>query len=258
MLECHNLTLSYGPNPIIEDLSISFASGKVAALCGPNGAGKSTLLAALASDLLPKSGAIKLAGVSLAALTPVQLARARAVLEQSPSLSAAFCTRVLTGLSIPREVPPAEAIRITNETLSALELSAMADRPVHQLSGGQRHRAHLARALAQLAGGKHLGGGQALMLDEPTASLDIAHQITVMLAARRAASEGTAVVVVLHDLNLAAAFADRVVLLSDGKIVADGTPSAALTEKTLTRVYAAPVRVGPGPTILPDYARAST
>ena len=119
----------------------------------------------------------------------------------------------------------------------------MADSSVHALSGGQQHRAHLARTLAQLQAGQCLDCGFVLMLDEPTASLDITHQISVMQAARRASERGVAVVVVLHDLNLAAAFSDRIVMLSKGAVVAEDIPDDLLTPELLTEVYETPISV---------------
>jgi iron complex transport system ATP-binding protein len=112
-----------------------------------------------------------------------------------------------------------------------------------RLSGGEQHRAHMARALAQLWAGRHLGGGRWLLLDEPTASLDLAHQAAVLRSARQAAAEGVGVVAVLHDLSLAAAVADRIVLMQTGRIVADGPPGAVLTAGRLSGVYGLSIAV---------------
>lgn len=120
---------------------------------------------------------------------------------------------------------------------------ALARRPLASLSGGQRHRAHLARALAQLRAGRARGGGRYLLLDEPTASLDLAFAVAAMQAVRGAAMAGAGVAVVLHDLDLAAAFADRIALMEAGRILACDRPARVLTEARLTAVYATPVRV---------------
>ncbi|QHQ37038.1 ATP-binding cassette domain-containing protein [Algicella marina] len=243
MYEVAGVTLGHGGPPVVSGLDLTFESGAVTALCGPNGAGKSTLLAALAGDLAPRTGVIRLAGHPVAGHSPAALARMRAVLEQSPGLAADFDVTTLAGLSVPREVPPAAAARLVRQVLVDLNLSALATASVLTLSGGQRHRAHLARAIAQLRAGRSLGGGKALLLDEPTASLDITHQVTVMEAARQAAAEGAAVIVVLHDLNLAAAFADRIVILHQGGVAADGPAATALRSETLSRVYQSAIDV---------------
>lgn len=256
MLEVRNLVLAHGRTTILSDVSFSVASGEVVALCGPNGAGKSTLLSALSGEMPPVSGAISIKGCDITGISAAQLAKCRAVLEQAPTLSATFDVRTLTSLSIPREVSPLEANRITRDTLAELDLTALSARPVHSLSGGQQHRVHLARTLAQLGAGRSLGGGDALMLDEPTASLDITHQITVMQAARRAAERGTAVIVVLHDLNLAAAFADRIVMLHKGGIAAKAPPAEVLTPSLLTGIYETEIAVsliGDTPIVTPVY-----
>ncbi|PZQ51701.1 MAG: iron ABC transporter [Rhodovulum sulfidophilum] len=251
------MTLGHGRVEIVRDASLEARPGAVLALCGPNGSGKTTLLSALAGDLAPWQGRVTLGGSDLSALRPAALARGRAVLEQSPSLSADFDVATLAALGIPREVPPGAAREIVAAALAAVDLAERAGVSVARLSGGQRHRAHLARALAQLAAGRGLGAGHALLLDEPTASLDVAHQIGVMRAARGAAREGAAVVVVLHDLNLAAAFADRIALMAEGRIVTEGAPAEVLTEAGLSALYGTPLRVDRAGGVLrvtPDFA----
>ena len=257
MLEVRNITLAHGTTTILLDVSLGIAQGELVALCGPNGAGKSTLLAAMSGEMPARSGSISINDTDIAGMSALELAQCRSVLEQTPTLSAAFDVETLTALSIPRAVPPRNVDAITRDVLLELDLTSFAKRPVHQLSGGQRHRAHLARSLAQLQGGRHIGGGNYLMLDEPTASLDITHQIAVMQAARRAAAAQSGVIVVLHDLNLAAAFADRIILLHDGGIVADGPPRDVLTPTRLSKVYQTEIRVTQGddaPTVTPVYA----
>lgn len=247
MLEVHAVTLAHGRTPVVRDASLAVAPGDVVVLCGPNGAGKSSLLAALGGELRPRAGRITIDGADIAELSAPALAGLRAVLEQTPHVAAPFRVAALAALGIPRALPLIRAEAIVAEVLEALGLAALADRPIDRLSGGQQHRAHLARALAQLAAGRALGGGRYLLLDEPTASLDLAHQAAAMTAARRSADAGAGVVVVLHDLNLAAAFADRIVLMDKGCIVIEDVPAQVLTEARLTQVYAAPLRILPGP-----------
>ena len=252
-----DLVLGHGRAEVVRGVSLAAAPGELLALCGPNGSGKTTLLSALSGDLVPWRGRVTLAGRAIATLRPAALARGRAVLEQSPGLSADFDVDTLAALGIPREVAPGEAAGLVARALAAVDLADCAALSVARLSGGQRHRAHLARALAQLAAGRLLGGGHALLLDEPTASLDVAHQIGVMRAARAAAEQGAAVVVVLHDLTLAAAFADRIALMAEGRLAALGPPREVLTEAALSALYGTLLRVdeaGGFLRVTPDFA----
>jgi iron complex transport system ATP-binding protein len=235
MLEAQGIWHGFGSTEVLRDVSVKVRPGEMVALCGPNGAGKSTLLAVMAGDYAPQQGLVHIDGQSVTGLPPDVLARRRAVLEQTPTLSAAFTVRELLALGIPRDVPPERANLLISETLSDVSLLDRADDNCLILSGGQRHRAHLARVLVQLAASDRACGY--LMLDEPTASLDIAHQIATMRIARRAARLGEGVLVVLHDLNLAAAFADRVVLMHQGRVVADGTGTDVFTAARLSAIY---------------------
>jgi iron complex transport system ATP-binding protein len=247
MLEARAVTLRRGGRAALDGVSLRVGPGELVALCGPNGAGKSTLLATLAGDLRPEAGAATLDGRPLAALSAVALAAQRAVLEQAPSLSAAFTVAELARLGADA-VPsaPVDPDAMALRALSAVGMTAHARRAADRLSGGERARAHLARVLAQLWAGRAAGGGRFLLLDEPTASLDLAHQVAVMRAARAAADEGAGVLCVLHDLNLAAAFADRLALLREGRVAAEGAPEAVLTADRLGALYGAPIAVSRG------------
>ena len=243
MFKATNLTLAHGRKKIVHEVNLAVNRGEVVALCGPNGAGKSTLLAAFSGDMKPVDGGITLDGANPREMGAKELATKRAVLEQSPSLTAAFTTDQLVRLSIPLELSPRDTDELVDDILSQVGLSEFQHRPVHQLSGGQQHRAHLARTLCQLESGRHLGGGDYLLLDEPTASLDIAFQISAMEAAYAASRRGSGVLVVLHDLNLAAAFADRIGLMANGKMITLGTPGDVLTSRSLSDVYGARIDV---------------
>lgn len=257
MLEAQGITLRLGGTEVLRDVDLALAPGEVLALVGPNGAGKSSLLGCLSGAFAPHRGHVRIDGDDPARLSAAALARRRAVLEQTPDSAAAFPLEVLVGLAIPRAVPPAEAAALAADAMTTMGLAHLRRRPLDRLSGGERHRAHMARALAQLAAGRGLGAGRWLLLDEPTASLDPAHQAAVLRAARGVAGEGAGVLAVLHDLTLAAALADRVALLRAGRIVATGRPGAVLTPKLLADVYGLPMsvlRVAGGPiTITPDY-----
>lgn len=255
MLDAHGVGHSFGDTRVLQDVSLRVRPGEMVALCGPNGAGKSTLLAAMAGDFVPEEGQIHLDGRVVTSLPPADLARRRAVLEQTPTLSAAFTVRELLALGIPRDVPPERVNVLIRETLRDVALLERADDNCLILSGGQRHRAHLARVLVQLAASDKACGY--LMLDEPTASLDMAHQIATMRIARRAARLGEGVLVVLHDLNLAAAFADRVALMHGGRLVAEGPGADVFTAERLSAIYETEIAVeeaGDGrPRIVPVY-----
>ncbi|MEM9432124.1 MAG: heme ABC transporter ATP-binding protein [Pseudomonadota bacterium] len=257
MLEAADVDIAYGRMTVVSGATLAVAPGEVLALCGPNGAGKSSLFAALAGELRPRRGTVRIGGADIRTLRAAALAERRAVLEQSPSLSAEFTVAELIGLAIPLRVTPETAEEIVAQTIAEVDLTDHRARSVLRLSGGQRHRAHLGRALAQLAAGHALGQTPCLLLDEPTASLDVAHQIAVMRLARAAAARGAAVAVVLHDLNLAAAFADRTALMDEGRIIADGPPDEVFTADRLTATYGTEITVRPGPggrpTVVPEY-----
>lgn len=237
MIEARGISVQFGQRRAVDNVSLKIMGGEIIALCGPNGAGKSTLIGALTGDVTPATGSAYIADQEISAIAPSKLAQLRAVMEQSPSLSAPFTARELAELAIPRDLQPAQAATLISRALREVGLSDMADDPVRILSGGQQRRAHLARALTQLMAGRALGGGTALILDEPTAGLDLSHQITALEAAQSAAIGGAAVIVALHDLNLAAAYADRVVLMKQGRIIADASPRRALSDEALSQLF---------------------
>jgi len=223
---------------ILDTVDFHVAAGEIVALVGPNGAGKSTLLAALAGELTPAEGSVELDGRPLGHWTPLDMARRRAVLPQSHTVGFPFTAREVVAMGrspwarTPRD---RDDERIIEQALAGADVTHLAERSFPTLSGGERARVALARVLAQAT--------PTLLLDEPTAALDLGHQEEVLeLAASRAAA-GAAVVVVLHDLGIAAAYADRVAVLDAGHIAADGPPRRVLTAELLSRVYQHPVDV---------------
>lgn len=257
MITGRNIQVSFGKKPVLRGVDVDVPFGQVLALCGPNGAGKSTLLSALVGDLPNSDGTVTYGSNNLADLSATELSRRRAVLEQTPSLSAAFTVSEVVRLSIPIELPPSDTDRLIASVILQLGLTEFAHTPVPNLSGGQRHRAHLARVLAQLKANRSLFGPGYLFLDEPTASLDILHQIAVMKTAKAMAKQGAGVLVVLHDLNLAAAFADAICLMRDGQVAKAGTVGEVFRASVLSDVYATPIAVekmSNGPLLIhPDY-----
>ncbi|WP_457030453.1 heme ABC transporter ATP-binding protein [Kitasatospora sp. P5_F3] len=242
LLTAAGLRLVVDGRELLGGVDLVVRAGEVLALLGPNGAGKSTLLSVLAGDVLPTSGTVTLNGRPLDGYRPAELALHRALLPQAAALSFPFPAGEVVRMGrAPWAGTAAEAEddAAVTAALAATESAAFVDRPFTALSGGERARIALARVLAQRTA--------LLLLDEPTAALDLRHQELVLRVARERARAGDAVVVVLHDLSLAAAYADRVVLLAGGRAVADGPVAEVLEAALLTEVYAHPVEVFPHP-----------
>lgn len=222
-------------------MDVAVRAGELLALVGPNGAGKSTLLSVLAADLPPTSGAVRIHGRPASAWSAPELALRRSVLPQSASLSFPFTVEevVRMGRAPWSSARPEDDDAAVAEAMAATEVTGFAARPFSALSGGERARVALARVLAQRA--------PLLMLDEPTAALDLRHQELVLRLCRERALAGDAVVVVLHDLGLAAAYATRVAVLRAGGVAADGPPDEVFSERLLSEVYDQPVEVLPHP-----------
>ncbi|OJX63160.1 MAG: hemin ABC transporter ATP-binding protein [Micrococcales bacterium 73-13] len=227
---------------ILDGISLEIGYGRVLALVGPNGAGKSTLLGVLAGDTAPTGGSVELDGRPLGDWSPAELARRRGVLLQQNAVAFSFTGRqvVEMGRAPWLGTPSADDDeRAIEAALAETDATAFADRPFPTLSGGERARISLARVLAQET--------PVLLLDEPTAALDLGHQEDVLRIARRLAGRGRAVVAVLHDLSLAAAYADDLVMLDRGRLVADGSPAEVLSAERVEEVYRTPVRILPDP-----------
>ena len=239
-LALHDVTVSLGGSPVVRDVSLEVEAGEWVALIGPNGAGKTTLLRAIAG-LVRYDGEVVLEGEPARTLSRRARARRIALVAQEPEVPGwlTVSEHVLLGRT-PHLGPLAreggQDCEATADALVQLDLYGLRDRTLGTLSGGERQRVVVARALAQEA--------SIVLLDEPTAALDIGHQrqaLEVLDALRLAG--GLTLVAAMHDLTLAAQYADRVVLLDDGRVVADGTPEAVLTEELLAVHYGVPVRV---------------
>ena len=231
-LSVAELTVERSRRSILDSISLQFASGDVTAVLGPNGAGKSTLLGCMAGLLQPSLGTVDLDGTSLSVLAADERARRIASLPQIPEISWPVDVATLVGLGrIPyrRRASDADNEAAVRRALQATHTAQWSQRLVTTLSGGERARVLLARVLA--------GESDWILADEPFAGLDPAHQFEAAELLRSLASQGHGVVLTIHDLALAARIADRVVVLHRGRIVADGTPEAALTPSTLREVY---------------------
>jgi iron complex transport system ATP-binding protein len=255
MLEINSISAGYGKRCALQDISLEVSAGEIMVVIGPNGAGKSTLIRAVSGALSPTKGSVRVAGKELTHLSANQRARYLAVVPQARNLPAPFTvyqsvllgrTPYLGWLGQTRSQDHSKTRLALEHTLTL----ALAERRVGELSGGEQQRVLLARALAQ--------DTPVLLLDEPTTHLDLQHQSSLLNLVRQQASENRlAILMVLHDLNLASLYADRVALLVEGRLQAIGTPEQVLTEEKLSSIYHVPVHVVPhpdygSPLVLPD------
>ena len=244
-LTAESVTLGYGDRTIVDSLDLALPPGRVTAIVRANACGKSTLLKAMARLLTPSAGQVLLDGKSIHRLPTKQVARVLGLLPQSPIAPDGIAVSDL--VSRGRHPHQGALSRWTStddaavaRALEATDVTHLADRPVDELSGGQRQRVWIAMALAQET--------DVLLLDEPTTFLDISHQIDVLdLLTDLNRDRGTTVAMVLHDLNLAARYADHLVAMAQGEVIAAGDPSDVLTEGTVRRVFGLDSRVVPDP-----------
>jgi iron complex transport system ATP-binding protein len=234
LLTAKNLGATLGGRAVLRDVSLSLSSGHLVALLGPNGAGKTTLLRALAG-LLPSQGEVRVGGEPLSSLRLGERARRFAYLPQGhvvhwplPVRDIVALGRIPHGATDPSRLSPKDDEAVLR-AMQATDVMRFSERRVTELSGGERSRVALARVLAVEA--------PVMLADEPTASLDPRYQIDVMTNLRNAADGGVLVIVVTHDLGLAARFADTVLVLSEGKLIARGEPVEALSEKVMSDVF---------------------
>jgi iron complex transport system ATP-binding protein len=241
MLEARHLSITVDGHALLTDVDLAVPAGRVVVLIGPNGAGKSTLLRALCGEIAPASGAVLIDDRRLDGFSAGELARRRAVVPQASVLAFPFTVLevAMLGITVPGFEPSdLSARKAARAALDVVAMGDLADRLYVTLSGGERQRVHIARALCQLGAAPRRAGETAcFLLDEPTASLDLAHQGLVLSAIRRQADLGYAVLVVLHDLNLAVALADRMVLLVRGTVTAAGDCAEVLRDDLLRAAY---------------------
>jgi iron complex transport system ATP-binding protein len=247
MLEAREISINYGERVAVADVSLCTAPGEITAIIGPNGAGKSTLIRALNGALLPSNGEVLLDEKPLRSFARRAVARRIAVVAQEADLRFPVTVQefVLGGRYAWSGMglwgwETEQDLAVTREVLRETELEDLSARLMSELSGGERQRAVLARALATEAG--------VLLLDEPTANLDLAHQATLLRLVRaRCDQERAAALIVTHDINLAAEFADRVLLLLKGRCLASGKPEDVLTAELLREVFEIQVLVDAHP-----------
>ncbi len=244
-LSARGLAMAYDGRRVVDDLDLSLASGAITAIVGANGCGKSTLMRGLGRVMRPAAGTVTLDGRDIHRLPTREVARVLGLLPQQPHAPDGIGVAEL----VRRGRHPhrgwlrgsrSDDDRVVAETLAATDTLAFADRPVDALSGGQRQRVWIAMALAQ--------DPEILLLDEPTSFLDVAHQIDVLdLLTALNRERGTTIVMVLHDLNLAARYADHLVVMAAGRIVRAGAPADVLTAGTVRDAFGLDARVVPDP-----------
>lgn len=236
--EVRGLSCRLGGVQILDGVELDICYGSVLALVGPNGAGKSTLLGALCGDVPATSGEVRLDGQVLGDWEPRMLARRRSMLLQANQVSFPFTVREVVEMGRSPWIGSSSAEEdetAVEEALRLTDTAGLAERTFPVLSGGEKARVSLARVLAQHT--------DVVLLDEPTAALDLRHQEDVMTIARDLARRGKAVVVVLHDLSLAASYADDVVILDRGRVVAHGPAADVITPEAIERTYGIAVHV---------------
>ncbi|UTW09226.1 heme ABC transporter ATP-binding protein [Pseudomonas benzenivorans] len=241
MLRAQNLAVRRGSRTVLQGIDLELRPGEVLGVLGPNGAGKSTLLGALCGELPADNGRVWLDRRGLDDWPGDERARRLAVLPQSSTLNFAFRVEEVVAMGrLPHASGRLRDAQVVAEALRAADAEHLVGRSYLALSGGERQRVHLARVLAQLWPG---GAGQSLLLDEPTSMLDPLHQHTTLQATRRFAEQGGAVLVILHDLNLAARYCDRLLLLAGGRAHVQGTPEQVLRAEPLQAVFGLEVLV---------------
>ena len=245
MLQATDITCAYDDTVVLESVSLRVEPGDIIGLIGPNGSGKTTLLRALSGVLQPSSGQILLEGRDIHEMPSREIARRVAAVSQDPVVDFSFDVRELVMMGRTPHIgrlgwETKHDLDIVKKAMEYLDVAHLADRPITEISGGERQRVFIAMALAQEP--------RVLLLDEATSHLDIDHQLGILdLIHQRNREEGLTVLLVSHDLNLAADYCDKLVLLNEGRIMLTGSPEEVVTEENIRRVYRAQVRLQRNP-----------
>lgn len=244
-MQAFDIEVNLGKSRVLNGVNFTAKPGEVTAIVGPNGSGKTTLLRALTGEI-PYSGRVLLNNINVARLKPWQLAAIRGVQPQSTTIAFPFTVLEIVRLGLTAGLSASEK-ELPLRALEKVGLTGFGTRMYQDLSGGEQQRVQLARVLTQIWRPVVDGTPRWLILDEPVASLDIGHQFTVMDLTRDFSARGGGVVAVMHDLNLTAMFADKVVLMDAGHIAAQGSPQAVLTDANLAQTYGCPLPVSTTP-----------
>lgn len=237
MIEAEAVSVALSGREVVRGVTLTLRPGELTIIVGPNGAGKTTLLRALVGDIPASTGKIRFHGIAIGKWSGRDLARRRAVLSQSQHLAFPFTVHEVVALGLRAGEGGRSGVDPVGEALGRVDLAGYQGRYFQQLSGGEQQRVHLARVLSQLGPPVRDGGANWLFLDEPTASLDIRHQFQILDLARMHARGGGGAVAILHDINLATDYADRLVVIARGEVAGDGPPDAVLTEGLIENVF---------------------
>ncbi|QQM32031.1 ATP-binding cassette domain-containing protein [Martelella lutilitoris] len=236
MIAISNIKKSYGSTRVLDDVTLTIPTGGLTSIVGPNGAGKSTLLAVVSRLMKADSGAVRVGGLDIAETADDVLARKLSIMRQENHIAARLTVRDLVGFGrfpYSRGRLTAEDASRIDDALVFADLQGLSDRFLDQLSGGQRQRAFFAMVLAQ--------DTDYVLFDEPLNNLDVKHAVATMRLIRRMAHEfGKTVVLVVHDLNFASAYSDRIIAMREGRIAAEGSPAEIIEETMLQKVFDTP------------------
>jgi iron complex transport system ATP-binding protein len=243
LIEVSDLVVRAGSATILDHVQLSVTPGEVIALVGPNGAGKSTLLRTLSGEIPPSAGCVLLQGRPLDAYSPRALSGHRAMLSQHTTVTFPFTVSEIVRMGAGQSRPRSWVEAAAADVLAQCDVAHLTHHTITSLSGGEQQRVHLARTLLRLLSSES-AGPKLLLLDEPTASLDIAHQLMVIDLIKAQAAAGTTVIVILHDLNLAVMLASRVVMMKGGRILLSDAPNRVVTNETLKSAFGVSESVG--------------
>jgi iron complex transport system ATP-binding protein len=237
LIEARDVVVEINGKRIVDRVTLSVVAGEIVALVGPNGAGKSTLLRTLSGEIRPTAGRVAVNGSAIEALPASELAQRRAVLSQHTTVTFPFTVSEIVLMGANPSARRSELERLVAKVMASCDVSHLAFQVMTRLSGGEQQRVHFARSLLQLetADERHRPG--ILLLDEPTSSLDLKHQLSLLDTVRSFAAAGNAVIVVIHDLNLASMIANRLVMLRSGMLFASGPPGEVIDDATLQQVF---------------------
>ncbi|NPE28724.1 heme ABC transporter ATP-binding protein [Methanococcoides sp. SA1] len=238
MLEIKDLSVSYGKRKIIDEICLSAEKGEFLGIIGPNGSGKTTLVKTITKVLKPESGDVTFNDISIEQMSGNEIAKHIAVVSQVISINFEFSVKDIVMMGRTPYIKNNESMedfKIVEESMIKTKTDFLKDRMVTQLSGGELQRVIIARALAQQT--------DILLLDEPTSHLDITNQIDILNLVKNESKKGKLVIAVVHDLNLAAYYCDKLALIRDGQLISLGTPAEVLTPENILKVYNLPVEV---------------
>ena len=236
------VSFSIGSKYIVKDLEFSFQAGDLVSIIGPNGAGKTTLLKLMSGELKPSAGQIFLNDFAFSELSLKERANKRAVMTQSSSVVFDFLVDEILEMGWVQGSSD-DFSKTCSDVVNSCGLEELMGRKFNTLSGGEQQRVQFARALLQVGGLSKTTDDRFLLLDEPTSNMDVAYELNLLNLAKEVRKTGVGVIVVLHDLNLAARFSDQIILMNSGLIVASGQPEEVLSDRILSDVYSTQLRV---------------